>query len=72
MAEQSKPERSKPESQDSQNVSESAPKQDTAREPKKSAKVAHPAPSEYEGLPQGRDGGPATIDNPVAEPEKRK
>ena len=34
--------------------------------PKAKVKLAHPAPSEYEGLPQGINGGPATIDNPEA------
>lgn len=47
----------------------SAPKQDAPVEPKKGS-VAHPAPSEYGGLPKGENGGPVTIDNPPKKKDK--
>ena len=43
-----------------------APTQDTAAAPKAKVKLAHPAPSEWDGLPEGVNGGPATADNPEA------
>lgn len=45
--------------------------QEAAPETKKDAPT-HAAPSEYKDLPKGKDGGPATIDNPVVEKKSRR
>lgn len=68
-SEQEAPKESTAKAEETASTSE-APKEETSPKAEKT-ELAYPAPSQYKDLPKGRDGGPATIDNPPKEEDSK-